>query len=97
MDQFLALAVRECSEFVYLSSKDADLTSFEYTKAIFELRKPAYVIHLAARVGGLFANMNDKVGFFESNMLINMNVIKCSHDFKVRRLVCVLSTCIFPD
>jgi hypothetical protein len=27
-------------------------------------------------VGGLFANMGDKVGFYEDNMLINLNVLK---------------------
>ena len=55
------------------------------------------MIHLAAKVGGLFANMQDKVGFFEINMLINMNVIRACHQNQVRRLVCMLSTCIYPD
>ena len=41
--------------------------------------KPTHVIHLAAQVGGLFANMEDKVGFFEKNMAINHNVIKSAH------------------
>jgi GDP-L-fucose synthase len=55
------------------------------------------VIHLAARVGGLFANLNDKVGFYEDNININMNIIKCSYQSNVKRLICCLSTCIFPD
>jgi GDP-L-fucose synthase len=42
---------------VFIGSKDADLTSYEETKALFELVKPTQVIHLAAFVGGLFANM----------------------------------------
>ena len=41
--------------------------------------------------------MNDKVGFFEKNLAMNSNIIKCSHRFGVKRLVCVLSTCIYPD
>ena len=52
---------------------------------------------MAARVGGLFANMSDKVGFYEDNVLINMNVVKCCHQFEVKRLLSALSTCIFPD
>jgi GDP-L-fucose synthase len=59
--------------------------------------KPLLVVHLAAKVGGLFANMNDKVGFFEQNLMINMNVIQSSYQVGVRRLVCLLSTCIYPD
>ena len=64
---------------------------------MFERVRPSYVIHLAAKVGGLFANMNDKVGFFESNLAMNSNVIKASHKFGVTKLICVLSTCIYPD
>lgn len=55
------------------------------------------MVHLAARVGGLFANMKDKVGFYEDNMHINMNVIYACHHYKVKRLLSALSTCIFPD
>ena len=55
------------------------------------------MIHLAAKVGGLFANMSDKVAFFEVNMKINMNVIQASHNSKVKRLICMLSTCIYPE
>ena len=55
------------------------------------------MIHLAARVGGLYANMKDKVGFYEDNMLINMNVLKACHKEGVQKIVSALSTCIFPD
>ena len=41
--------------------------------------------------------MNYKVDMFEKNTLINFNVVKYSHTFKVKKLVCCLSTCIFPD
>ena len=64
---------------------------------MFERIKPTVVIHLAATVGGLFANMSDKVKFFEDNIAINNNVIKSSYQVGVARLVCVLSTCIYPD
>jgi GDP-L-fucose synthase len=84
-------------EFVYISSSEYDLTSMEKTKEMFELYKPYYVIHLAACVGGLFKNMSDKVKMLEDNLMINFNVVKCSHDYKVEKLVACLSTCIFPD
>lgn len=44
-------------KWVFIGSKDADLTSYEETKALFERVKPTEIIHLAAFVGGLFANM----------------------------------------
>jgi GDP-L-fucose synthase len=84
-------------DFIFVSSKDADLTDYMQTYRLFSKHKPDYVIHLAACVGGLFKNMNYKVDMFEKNTLINFNVVKYSHTFKVKKLVCCLSTCIFPD
>ena len=83
--------------FIFLSSKDCDLSDYDQTKDLFSKEKPNYVIHLAAYVGGLFKNMNYKVDMLEKNLLINYNVLKCSHDYKVEKVVSCLSTCIFPD
>ena len=46
---------------VFLSSADGDLRDRAATDAIFARHKPTHVIHLAAKVGGLFANMKYKV------------------------------------
>lgn len=59
--------------------------------------KPTHVIHLAAKVGGLFKNMKYPAEMLRDNLLINDNILQCSHDFKVQKLVSCLSTCILPD
>jgi len=82
---------------VFLSSKDGDLRDRKSTEAIFEKFKPTHVIHLAAKVGGLFANMAQKVEFYRENVLINDNIMECCRIYKVKKLVSMLSTCIFPD
>jgi GDP-L-fucose synthase len=82
---------------VFLSSKDGDLRIREDTEAIFARHQPTHVIHLAARVGGLFANLKHKVEFFRENVLINDNVMECCRIHNVTKLVSFLSTCIFPD
>lgn len=46
---------------IFLSSKEGDLRDRKETDAIFEKYRPTHVIHLAAKVGGLFANMKQKV------------------------------------
>jgi GDP-L-fucose synthase len=84
-------------EFIYLSSKDYNLYNLENTQKMFKDIQPNYVIHLAANVGGLYKNMIQKVDMLEINLMINFNVIKCAHDFKVEKLIACLSTCIFPD
>jgi GDP-L-fucose synthase len=83
--------------FVYPSSKEFNLMSLEETRKMFKTYSPDYVIHLAACVGGLFKNLADNVGMYEKNLQINYNVVKCSHDFKVKKFIGCLSTCIFPD
>ena len=52
---------RDGETWVFLSSKDGDLRDRKETDAIFDRFKPTHVIHLAAKVGGLFANMKQKV------------------------------------
>ncbi len=84
-------------EFIFLSSKQCDLTDWEETLKYFQEVKPDYVIHLAANVGGLFKNMKYKVDMLEKNLTINSNVLKASHIIKVKKLIGCLSTCIFPD
>ena len=74
-------------EFLYISTSEYDLTSMSQTRKMFNFYKPNYVIHLAACVGGLFKNMSDKVKMLEDNMMINFNVVKCSHEYKVEKLV----------
>eukprot|EP01083_Nonionella_stella_P012311 34925_1 len=84
-------------KFIWLSSKDADLRNSEECKRVFEKHSPTHVIHLAAIVGGLFKNMKYPVQFWKENVAINENILWCSHEFKVQKLISCLSTCIFPD
>lgn len=84
-------------EWIFLSSKEANLLSEAETLAIFEKYQPTHVIHLAALVGGLFANMRANSDFFRNNMKMNDNVLEASHKYKVKKVVSCLSTCIFPD
>lgn len=87
----------ENEDWIFLSSKDGDLRDRKATEAIFEKYKPTHVIHLAAKVGGLFANMAQKVEFYRENTLINDNIMELCRITKVKKLVSMLSTCIFPD
>jgi len=98
-----ALETRELSkkqpneEWVFLSSKDCNLMSMSDTEALFKRVKPTHVIHLAAKVGGLYANSSQKVEFYRENTLINDHIMECCRIYKVEKLLSCLSTCIFPD
>lgn len=84
-------------QFTFLSSKDCDLTNYEKSDLFFSIAKPDFVIHCAANVGGLYKNMNYKVQMLEDNLIMNYNILKLSHKHNVKKLICILSTCIFPD
>jgi len=45
------------AEWVWLRSADGDLCSADAVAALFDKHRPTHVVHLAAHVGGLFANM----------------------------------------
>ena len=83
--------------FVFASSRDCDLTDYDATLRYFRTVAPHAVIHLAAAVGGLFKNMRHKVDMFETNVRINLNVLRVCHELGVSKVVSCLSTCIFPD
>ncbi|RUP49911.1 hypothetical protein BC936DRAFT_141004 [Jimgerdemannia flammicorona] len=88
---------RDGEKWIFLTSKDGDLRDREATKAIFNKYKPTHVIHLAALVGGLFKNMKYKLDFLRENLLINDNVLHTAYEYKVKKVVSCLSTCVFPD
>jgi GDP-L-fucose synthase len=85
------------SRYHFTNSSETDLYQYESCRELFQKHQPTKVIHLAANVGGLFKNMNQKVNMLEKNLIINYNVVKCSHEFGVKRFIGCLSTCIFPD
>jgi GDP-L-fucose synthase len=62
---------KEGETWIFLSSKDGDLRVRADTDAIFAKYKPTHVIHLAAKVGGLFANMAQKVSPCFCNLCVN--------------------------
>ena len=82
---------------IFLSSKDCNLLDYTNVYSLLEKEKPDYIIHLAAEVGGLFKNMNQKVKMLENNVLMNLNILMCAHKHNIQNVMCCLSTCIFPD
>ncbi|XP_044525392.1 GDP-L-fucose synthase isoform X1 [Gracilinanus agilis] len=84
-------------QWIFVSSKDADLTDTAQTRALFEKHRPTHVIHLAAMVGGLFRNIKYNLDFWRKNIQINDNVLHSAYEMGTRKVISCLSTCIFPD
>lgn len=84
-------------DFVFLKREHGDLRDYNQVSRLFEAVKPTMVVHLAAKVGGVYDNANDKLVYLLDNTLITVNVAKACAAYNVRRIISVLSTCIFPN
>jgi len=76
--------------------KELDLTSQAQVQDFFAQEKPDYVILAAAKVGGIHANNTYPADFIYQNMMIEANVINSAYENKVKRLLFLGSTCIYP-
>ena len=76
--------------------KELDLTEQAAVREFFETEKPDIVVLAAAKVGGINANNTAPADFAYENMQIQCNVIECAHRYKVKKLLFLGSTCIYP-
>ena len=76
--------------------KELDLTNQVQVQTFFKQEKPDYVILAAAKVGGIHANNTYPADFIYQNMMIEANVINSAYESKVKRLLFLGSTCIYP-
>ena len=76
--------------------KELDLLDEDKVSNWFKKFKPTVVIIAAAKVGGILANANSPYDFLVENLKIQTNIIKASFENKVRRLLFLGSSCIYP-
>jgi GDP-L-fucose synthase len=87
---------REACSILTADRKDLDLTRQLPTERYVREFKPDVVIIAAARVGGIVANNSFPVDFLSDNIAIAHNLIAASHAAKVRKLLFLGSSCIYP-
>ena len=78
------------------SSKELDLRNQKAVLDFFELEKPEFVFLAAAKVGGIHANSTYPADFIYDNMMIQNNIIHSAHIHKVKKLLFLGSSCIYP-
>jgi GDP-L-fucose synthase len=81
---------------IVASSKELDLRVQADVNKFFENEKPDYVIHVAAKVGGINANINNPAGFLYDNLMIQCNVIEAAFRNKAKKFIFLGSSCIYP-
>jgi GDP-L-fucose synthase len=78
------------------TSSELDLRDAAAVKLFFQKEQPEYVFLAAAKVGGIIANATYKAEFIYDNLMIQNNVIHESWKHKVKKLLFLGSSCIYP-
>ena len=85
-----------CRKIVVPRSRDYDLTREGSIRSLLEQAKPDLVLHLAAVVGGIGANRVHPGEFFYKNLIMGVQLIELSRQFKVPKFVAVGTICSYP-
>jgi GDP-L-fucose synthase len=92
-----SVSSKNTHEYVFLSSKECDLRDSVACERLFSDGKFDIVIHLANVVAGLYGNINNNYTMLIDNLKINTNILEFCKKYKVKRLVNILSTCVFGN
>jgi GDP-L-fucose synthase len=82
--------------FILKTSAELDLRNTTEVNSFFEKEKPDYVFLAAAKVGGIQANNIYRAEFLYDNLMIQCNVIHAAYLNKVKKLMFLGSSCIYP-
>lgn len=90
------LKARGYNNLVGRTHHELDLTNQQAVEDFFAEERPDAVVLAAAFVGGIMANSLYRADFIMQNMKIQCNVISCAYKYKVKKLLFLGSTCIYP-
>lgn len=76
--------------------KGYDLTNPIAADALLQYHQPNIVIHLAAKCGGIGANMDKPAEFFTDNILMNTNMVEASYKHNIEKFIGIGSVCSYP-
>lgn len=93
---FRALQRHGFQNLIFATSNELDLRDSQSVKAFFENEKPEYVFDAAAKVGGIYANNTYPAEFLYDNLMMQNNIIHSAYLNKVKKLMFLGSSCIYP-
>ncbi len=91
-----SLKTKGYNNLIFTPYPEFDLTNQQVVTDLFKKEKPEYVINAAAKVGGIHANNTYRGQFIYENMMIQNNVIHSAHETRVKKLLFLGSSCIYP-
>jgi len=83
-------------EVIAVGRRDHDLLAPGQAEAMLDRYHPDAVVHLAAKVGGIMANLNRPAEFFRENLMINTMVFDACYRAGVRKFLTFIGGCSYP-
>lgn len=90
------LEEHRCHEIFVPHSRDYDLVRGEAVERLYVDARPDVVVHLAARVGGIGANMRNPGSFFYENLLMGVQLIEQGRLHGIEKFVAIGTICAYP-
>lgn len=84
------------SNVITASHRDLELTDASAVEYFFDSIRPEYVVLAAGRVGGIVENQSYPADFMNTNLAIQLNVLRAAHRAGVRKLILFASSCMYP-
>ena len=84
------------NDLITKSSNELDLRNQNAVNQFFEKEKPDFVFLAAAKVGGILANNTFRAEFLYDNLMIEANIIHACYQQRVKKLLFLGSSCIYP-
>jgi len=81
---------------IYKTRQELNLCNQQNVDTFFEEEKPEYVFLAAAKVGGIQANNTYRADFIYENLMVQSNIIHAAYKNKVKKLMFLGSSCIYP-
>jgi GDP-L-fucose synthase len=91
-----ALKDQGYSNLITKNRLELDLINQKAVNDFFSKEKPEYVFLAAAKVGGIMANSIEPASFIYENLAIEVNIIQAAYQNKIKKLVFLGSSCIYP-
>ena len=85
-----------CKDIFVPRSEDYDLVQMKAVKKLYKDAKPDIVLHLAAKVGGIGANLQNPGKFFYDNLIMGVQMMEIGRQFKIEKFVALGSICSYP-
>jgi len=90
------LELRGYKNLICRTSAQLDVRNQQAVNDFFDHQKPEYVFLAAAKVGGIQANLTYRSAFMYDNLQIQTNVIQAAHFSRVKKLLFLGSSCLYP-